>query len=81
MPRRKKGQPPSYRLHKQSGQAIVSLPLGGNKYRDVLLGPYDSEESSREYARVLLELSSAGGLAAPAKTGEHCRDISVAGHP
>jgi integrase len=77
MPRRKKGQPPSYRLHKQSGQAIVSLPLGGNKYRDVLLGPYDSEQSKQEYARVLLELSSAGGLASPAKTGEHFRDISV----
>jgi len=77
MSRRKKGQPPSYRLHKQSGQAIVSLPLGGNKYRDVLLGPYDSEESKREYARVLLELSAAGGLASPPKTGEQFRDVSV----
>ena len=77
MARRKKGQPPSYRLHKQSGQAIVSLPLGGKRYRDILLGPYDSEESRREYARVLLELSAAGGLASPPKTGVHFRDLSV----
>jgi hypothetical protein len=78
MPRRKKGQPPSYRLHKQSGQAIVSLPRGGNKYRDVLLGPHGSDESKQEYARVLMECSAAGGLAAPVKTGEHFGDISVA---
>ena len=77
MTRRKKGEPPSYRLHKQSGQAIVSLTLGGNKYRDILLGPHGSDESNREYARVLLERSVAGALAAPAKSGDQFRDISV----
>src|SRR5258708_6199535 len=78
MPRRKNGQPPSYRLHKQSGQAIVSLPLGGNKYRDILLGPQGSDESKQEYARALLEWTAAGGFATPLKTGTLFRDISVA---
>ncbi len=55
MPRRPKGSLPSYRLHKQSGQAIVSLPLGGGKYKDILLGPYGSPESHEEYRRVLAE--------------------------
>ncbi len=55
MGRRKKGTPPSYRLHKQSGLAIVSLPLGRGQYRDVLLGPYDSPESRTRYAEVIKE--------------------------
>jgi hypothetical protein len=33
-------KPPSYRLHRQSGQAIVTLPDGLGGRRDVLLGPY-----------------------------------------
>jgi hypothetical protein len=32
MGRRRKGSPPSYRLHKQSGQAVVSLPRGDGTY-------------------------------------------------
>ena len=56
MAHRKKGELPRYRLHKQSGQAVVSLPTGGHpRYRDVHLGPFDSEESKREYTRVLNE--------------------------
>jgi hypothetical protein len=55
MPRRPKGSPPSYRLHKQTNKAIVTLPLGGGRYRDVLLGPYGSPESHAEYARVIDE--------------------------
>jgi integrase len=77
MARRKDGEPPRYRFHKQSGQAIVSLPLGGKKYRDVLLGPHGSEQSKREYARVLLEWSGAGRLARPPKTDGRFRDIKV----
>ena len=45
MGRRRKGELPRYRLHKQSGQAIVSLPLDGGKYRDALLGSFDTEPS------------------------------------
>ena len=55
MGRRRKGELPSYRLHKQSGQAIVSLPLGSGRYHDHLLGPYDSAQSKQEYARVIAE--------------------------
>src|SRR5262245_32601021 len=55
MGRRRKGEPPRYRLHKHSGQAVVSLPRGDGTYRDVLLGPYDTPESRLEYARVIAE--------------------------
>jgi hypothetical protein len=35
MAHRKKGELPRYRLHKQSGQAVVSLPTGSvPRYRD-----------------------------------------------
>jgi integrase len=44
---------PTYRLHKQSGQAVVTLPDGSGGRRDVLLGKYDTPESRAEYARVL----------------------------
>jgi len=58
MPRRKRV--PSYRLHKQSGQAIVTLTdvLGGR--RDVLMGPFDTPQSRAEYARVITEWESSG---------------------
>jgi integrase len=51
---------PSYRLHKQSGQAIVTLTDGSGHRRDVLLGQYGSAESQAEYARVLAEWQSNG---------------------
>ncbi len=56
---------PSYRLHKQSGQAIVTLPDGMGGRRDVLLGKYDSRESKAEYARVVAEWT-VGGMRLPA---------------
>ena len=65
MARRRKGELSRYRLHKQSGQAVVSLPLGGGKYPDFLLGPFDSEESKREYTRVINEWLAAGMLSPP----------------
>ena len=39
---------PSYRLHKPSGQAVVTLD-GGDHY----LGPYGSAASKREYERLI----------------------------
>src|SRR5687768_5216562 len=47
---------PSYRLHRQSGQAIVTLadPTTGRR-RDYLLGPFNSPVSRAEYARLLME--------------------------
>ena len=65
MPRRKNGQPPSYRLHKQSGQAIVSLPIGGNKYRDLLLGPHGMGIGAIHRRRLeKVELQKRGGAIA-----------------
>jgi hypothetical protein len=46
---------PSYRRHKQSGQAIVTLPDGIGGRRDVLLGKYGSATSRKEYDRVISE--------------------------
>jgi integrase len=51
---------PSYRLHKQSGQAVVTLTDELGKRRDVLLGKYGTEESKAEYQRVLLEWEANG---------------------
>ena len=50
MPKLKDNQVPSYRLHKQSGQAIVTL-----NGRDVLLGKHDTKASRDEYLRVTNE--------------------------
>jgi integrase len=66
MPRR--NHIPSYRLHKQSGQAVVTLPDGLGNRRDVLLGEYGTPESRQEYARVLAEWE-AGGRSSPSSIG------------
>src|SRR5688572_2294332 len=50
MPRLKEGQLPAYRLHKQSGQAIVTL-----SGRDFLLGEHDTAASRQEYRRLTAE--------------------------
>ncbi len=42
--------PPSYRKHKRSGQAIVTL-----SGKDVYLGPYGTKASRMEYDRVIVE--------------------------
>jgi integrase len=51
---------PSYRLHKQSGQAIVTLSDGLGRRRDVLLGKYGTTASRQEYARVITEWETNG---------------------
>ncbi len=57
MARTKKGTPPTYRRH-SSGQAIVTLPFPDGRRKDYLLGPYGSEESKLEYARLITEWSA-----------------------
>jgi integrase len=53
---------PSYRLHRQSGQAIVTL-----NGRDVCLGKYDTPESRDKYNRLIAEwLANGRQLPAPA---------------
>ena len=63
---RPKNPVPTYRLHKQSGQAIVTVNVNGVR-KDMLLGRYDSSESKVEYQRVLADLA-AGRIAASAPT-------------
>ena len=52
---------PSYRLHKSSGQAIVTLTdaLSGDR-KDHLLGQHDTAASRAEYARVISEWEARG---------------------
>jgi integrase len=50
---------PTYRLHRQSNQAIVTFRLSDGRRRDVLLGPHGSPESRAEYARLLAEWEAA----------------------
>jgi integrase len=58
MSRRRKD--PSYRLHKPSGQAIVTLPDGLGGRHDVYLGKHNSDESWEAYNRVLTEWKANG---------------------
>jgi integrase len=60
---RKKSPVPSYRLHKPTGQAVVTVPTSGGR-RDVYLGRYGSRESKAEYARVIAELRATPAAAA-----------------
>src|SRR5262249_36005241 len=48
---------PSYRRHKQSGQAVVTLTDGLGGRRDVLLGKHGTAKSRKEDAGVLAEWS------------------------
>ncbi len=52
---------PSYRLHRPSGQAVVTL-AGKDRY----LGPHGSTESRAEYDRLIAEWLAAGRRAEPA---------------
>jgi len=58
---RKNGTGYSYRRHKSSGQAVVSLPRGDGTYKDYLLGEYGSRQSKAEYHRILAEWQARGG--------------------
>ena len=76
---RPRNQVPTYRLHKQSGQAIVTVNSGGVR-KDITLGRHGSPESKAEYERVLHSLRSPGGaasLASPASpNGGHERTVA-----
>jgi integrase len=69
---------PSYRLHRQSGQAVVTLSDSSGRRRDYLLGPFNSPESREAYARVLLEHKTLEGRLPPkpGETGYHA-DMSL----
>jgi len=63
---------PSYRLHKGSGQAVVTL--GG---REVYLGRHGTPASRRAYKRLLAEFMTAGGRPPPAPRTGPARDLAV----
>src|SRR5262245_32760387 len=54
---------PSYRLHKPSGQAVVTLDG-----HDVYLGKYDTAESRAEYDRRIAEWLANGRRLSPARS-------------
>src|SRR5689334_20237290 len=56
---------PSYRLHKSTGQAVITIPLPGGRRRDIYLGKHNSPESLQEYGRIVAELA-AGVIPLPA---------------
>src|SRR3954470_22889225 len=62
---------PSYRLHKPSGQAVVTLDG-----RDLYLGQYGSPESRAEYDRLIAEWL-ANGRRLPAPTSEGGSDLTI----
>jgi integrase len=68
---------PSYRKHKQSGQAVVTLTGPGGSRRDVLLGKYGTKESRQEYARVIAEWEIAGRQL-PRGTANAIADLTIA---
>lgn len=51
---------PSYRKHRQSGQAIVTLTDGLGGRHDLLLGRHGTAASRQEYARVIAEWEANG---------------------
>lgn len=50
---------PSYRHHKPSGQAVVTIRTATGERRDVYLGAFSSPESRAEYGRIIAELATA----------------------
>jgi integrase len=74
MPRPRKSVP-AYRLHRPTGQAVVTLTDGTGGRRNVYLGQYGSSESQAEYTRVLGEWRANGGRP-PAQQGS-APDLSV----
>lgn len=62
---------PSYRFHKPSGQAVVTLDG-----RDFYLGKFDSQESRSEYDRLIAEWLSNGRCLPASASGPGC-DLTV----
>jgi integrase len=76
MPRPRSTEPPPYRLHKQSGQAVVTLRDANDRRRDVLLGQHGTPRSRAEYARVIAEWEAAGRRL-PARPGGEARPADL----
>lgn len=57
MGRTKKGTPPTYRRHRPTGKAVVTIDG-----RDIYLGAYDTPASKAEYARLIAEHAITGAV-------------------
>ncbi len=68
---------PSYRRHKQSGQAVVTLTDPSGRRRDVYLGPCGTAASRQEYARVLAEWEAAGQRLSSANEKSSTMDCTI----
>jgi integrase len=60
MSKSKRTHVPSYRLHRQSGQAIVTLTDNLGRRKDKLLGKHRTKESFVEYGRIIAEWEANG---------------------
>ncbi|CAN5440688.1 site-specific integrase [soil metagenome] len=69
---------PSYRKHKSSGQAVVTLTTGFGGRRDVLLGKFGTAASRKEYDRVLLEWIGNGRRLQPASSDLSINELVLA---
>ncbi len=58
---RPKNSVPTYRRHKQSGQAIATVRASNGQRKDVLLGEHNSPQSHEAYRRRLAELDQHRG--------------------
>lgn len=45
----------SYRLHKRTGQAIVTLRIAVGHFKHFYLGPYGSQDSKDKYSALIIE--------------------------
>lgn len=54
---------PNYRLHKPTGQAVVTVRTPAGKRRNIYLGKYNSPESRSAYNRVIAELEASPAAA------------------
>jgi hypothetical protein len=60
---RPRNELPTYRLHKKTGQAVLTLRDALGERHDVFLGPHGSKESWQEYQRVVDEWRAGNGTA------------------
>ncbi len=72
MARRKRGTPPSYRLHKATGQAIVTIDG-----RDHYLGEFNSADSTSRYAQLIAEHAMTGRNPEPDRSSADESAITV----
>jgi integrase len=66
---------PSYRHHKPTGQAVVTIRLADGTRKDFYLGRWNSSESRAEYARIIGEIGVAASPAMAVKTLD--RELSI----